>query len=147
MEKYEQYSRVFNHFDEDGDGKVSAKELRECVVSLGSTEISMEESRMAVEMMDADGDGLLCLEEFIKLLEGNGDEGSEEERVKELKEAFKMYELDGKGYINAKSLKKMLGRLLGESKSIDECKKMIACFDINGDGVLSFDEFKIMMTC
>ncbi|RVW62778.1 putative calcium-binding protein CML40 [Vitis vinifera] len=43
-----------------------------------------------------------------------------------------------------RSLKRMLSRL-GESRSVEECSVMIGQFDVNGDGVLSFDEFKLMM--
>jgi calcium-binding protein CML len=38
----------------------------------------------------------------------------------------------------------MLARL-GEHQDVDECRAMICRFDLDGDGVLSFDEFKIMM--
>ena len=55
-----------------------------------------------------------------------------------------MYEMEGSGCINPTSLKRMLNRL-GESKSTEDCKAMIRMFDLNGDGVLSFDEFRIMM--
>ena len=47
--------------------------------------------------------------------------------------------------ITPKSLKRVLGRL-GQAKTMDECKSMIAHFDLNGDGVLNFDEFRIMMS-
>ena len=70
--------------------------------------------------------------------------GGEREREDGLKEAFKMYEMDGSGCITPRSLKRMLSRL-GESRSIDECKVMIARFELDGDGVLTFDEFKVMM--
>ncbi|KAH0713084.1 hypothetical protein KY289_009043 [Solanum tuberosum] len=131
--------RVFTYFDENGDGKVSPTELRRCMKAVGG-ELTMEEAEMAVRLSDSDGDGLLGLEDFTKLMEG-----MEEERNKEseLMGAFGMYEMEG--YITPKSLKMMLSRL-GESTSIDKCKVMIRRFDINGDGVLSFDEFKIMMT-
>lgn len=132
--------RVFTYFDENGDGKVSPAELRKCVKAVGG-ELTVEEAEMAVRLSDSDGDGLLGIEDFTKLMEG-----MEEERNKEgeLMGAFGMYETEG--YITPKSLKMMLSRL-GESTSIDKCKVMIRRFDINGDGVLSFDEFKIMMTC
>nr|XP_009631063.1 putative calcium-binding protein CML19 [Nicotiana tomentosiformis] len=133
--------RVFTYFDENGDGKVSPAELRRCVKAVGG-ELTVEEAEMAVRLSDSDGDGLLGLEDFTKLMEG-----MEEERNKEseLIGAFGMYEMEGSGYITPKSLKMMLSRL-GESTSIDNCKAMIQRFDINGDGVLNFDEFKAMMT-
>ncbi|TMX04072.1 hypothetical protein EJD97_011698 [Solanum chilense] len=131
--------RVFTYFDENGDGKVSPAELRKCVKAVGG-ELTVEEAEMAVRLSDSDGDGLLGIEDFTKLMEG-----MEEERNKEseLMGAFGMYETEG--YITPKSLKNMLSRL-GESTSIDNCKAMIRRFDLNGDGVLSFDEFKVMMT-
>ncbi|GFY96602.1 calcium-binding EF-hand family protein [Actinidia rufa] len=42
--------------------------------------------------------------------------------------------------------KKRKKRRLGQAKTIDECESMIAHFDLNGDGVLNFDEFRIMMS-
>jgi calcium-binding protein CML len=89
---------------------------------------------------DLNGDGLLDFEEFQKLMEAGG----EEDKNDELREAFGMYEMEGSGCITATSLKRMLSRL-GESKSIEDCKTMIRMFDLNKDGVLSFDEFRVMM--
>ncbi|EXC31341.1 Calcium-binding protein CML38 [Morus notabilis] len=140
MDKLTQYERVFNHFDADGDGKISPLELQTCVGSIGG-ELSEAEAEAAMDYLDSDGDRLLGLDDFVKFLEG----GREEEKVKDLKEAFKMYEMEGCGCITPKSLKRMLSRL-GESKSIDDCKVMIARFDLKGDGVLNFDEFMVMMS-
>ncbi|CAA2979412.1 calcium-binding CML38 [Olea europaea subsp. europaea] len=135
MDKYKQYERVFNHFDEDGDMKISPFELQKYVGLIGGV-MSLEEAEAAVTSIDLDGDGL-CLDDFVKLVEGAG----EEEKENDLKEAFAMYEMEGSGCILPKSLKRMLSRL-GESKTIEECKLMIAHYDINGDGQLNFDEFK-----
>ncbi|CAK7328287.1 unnamed protein product [Dovyalis caffra] len=139
MNKYKQYERVFSQFDENGDGKISPLELQQCVKAMGG-ELSIAEAEAAVEFSDLDGDGLLGLEDFVEFFEG----GEEEEREKDLKEAFKMYEMEESGCITPKSLKRMLSRL-GESKTIDECRIMISQFDLDGDGVLDFEEFKVMM--
>jgi calcium-binding protein CML len=90
--------------------------------------------------MDSDGDGYLNLEDLIALME----EGGEEQKLKDLREAFEMYDSEKCGFITPKSLRRMLKKI-GESKSIDECKAMIKHFDLNGDGLLSFDEFTVMM--
>lgn len=131
------YERVFAYFDEDGDGRVSAAELQRAVRAVGG-ELTAEEAEEAVRLSDSDGDGMLGIEDFTKLMEG-------ERKEDELKEAFGMYAMKGTDYITPKSLKKMLGRL-GESTTTDNCKAMIRRFDLNGDGVLGFDEFKIMMS-
>ncbi|XP_057504588.1 putative calcium-binding protein CML23 [Actinidia eriantha] len=137
-----QYERVFNHFDEDGNGTISPRELHICVRSMGG-DLSESDAETVVVLADSDGDGELGLEDFVRLMEGTKEE---EERVEELREAFKMYEMvEGCGCITPKSLKRVLGRL-GQAKTMDECKSMIAYFDLNGDGVLNFDEFRIMMS-
>jgi calcium-binding protein CML len=72
----------------------------------------------------------------------------EEDRRRGLRQAFGMYsETENNveaGCITPASLRRMLARL-GEHQDVDECRAMICRFDLDGDGVLSFDEFKIMM--
>ncbi|KAK1288287.1 Calcium-binding protein CML38 [Acorus calamus] len=133
--------RVFNYIDEDKDGKISPAELQSCLRTVGLEDLSSEDAEAVVESSDSDGDGLLGFEDFVKLVEVEG----EEERLRSLREAFGMYEMGGAGgCITPKSLKRMLSRL-GERRTMEECKTMIRKFDLNGDGVISFDEFKLMM--
>ena len=114
------------------------------VASIGE-ELLIEEAQELVESMDSDGDGLLGLEEFVGWMEREIKLRDHEERkMEELREAFRMYVMEGSECITPKSLKRMLSRL-GESTSLEDCCVMIGEFDVNGDGVLSFDEFKLMM--
>ncbi|MCD7455046.1 hypothetical protein HAX54_026923 [Datura stramonium] len=138
----EGYKRLFEHLDENRDEKISASELQQCVHLIGK-DMSLEEAEAALAAHDSDDDGLLDFDDFVRLVE---DGGTEEEKARELKEAFKMYEMEGCGCITPESLKRMLDRL-GETRSVDECRGMIARYDINGDGFLNFDEFVIMMRC
>ncbi|KAI6682731.1 hypothetical protein NL676_028644 [Syzygium grande] len=135
----ERYKLVFRWFDEDGDGKLSPSELRQRVGLTGG-ELLLKEAEVMVESLDSDGDGLLCLEDFVGFMEGGG----EEEKMGDLREAFGMYVTDECEFITPKSLKRMLSRL-GQSKTADECEAMIGHFDLDGDGMISFDEFKVMM--
>lgn len=139
--------KVFNFFDENGDGKITAAELQSCLMTVGGggeLSISMADAEAAIQSSDLNGDGVLDFDEFLKLMEGNQEE--EEEKNCELRDAFALYVMEGSNSITPASLKRMLSRLgLGESKSIDDCKAMIRPFDLNGDGVLSFEEFALMM--
>ena len=53
------YERIFKHFNEDGDRKLSPMELRCFLETIGDEQLPMEEARELVESMDPDGDGLL----------------------------------------------------------------------------------------
>ncbi|CAD6228097.1 unnamed protein product [Miscanthus lutarioriparius] len=144
-----EFSRVFSALDRDGDGKLSAAELRLCMKAALGEDVSAEEVDRLVASADADGDGLLSQEELLVLaLAGTAAAEAEEEdegqRRRELREAFGMYAMEGEGCITPLSLKRMLSRL-GYHQDIDECRAMICRFDLNGDGVLSFEEFKVIM--
>ena len=133
---------LFAAFDKDADGRISAAELRLCMRAALGEDVTAEDAEALVASVDADGDGLLDAAEFARLVHA---EVGEEERHRGLRQAFGMYEMEGQGCITPTSLKRMLSRL-GAHQEIDDCRAMICRFDLDGDGVLSFDEFKIMMS-
>lgn len=136
--------RVFNRFDANSDGKISAAELADVMKALGSNTSPEEVSRMMVEI-DTDRDGFINLEEFAgfcKSGEGdpNGDGG-----VQELKEAFELYDINKNGLISSAELHQILTQL-GEICTEADCVKMIQTVDSDGDGYVNFEEFKSMMS-
>lgn len=138
--------RVFARFDANGDGKISAPELRAVLVALGSPPAAGEVERMMAEM-DKDGDGYVDAEEFCEFLRQGGGLGASAAAAADegsLREAFKMYDADGNGKISAGELHKVL-RGLGEKCSMDDCRRMIRSVDADGDGYVNFAEFKKMM--
>ncbi|KAM3335962.1 hypothetical protein ACQJBY_030113 [Aegilops geniculata] len=140
----ERFSSVFSSFDRDADGRISAAGLRLCMKAALGEDVSAEDAEALVALADTDGDRLLDEQEFIRLVARPDTEVDEEERCRGLKEAFVMYEVKGEGCITPASLMRMLARL-GSEQGFEECRAMIRRFDLNGDGVVCFDEFKVMM--
>ncbi|OWM66333.1 probable calcium-binding protein CML41 [Punica granatum] len=136
---------VFAHFDTDGDGKISASELRAYFRSVGEA-LSLSEAQGVINDHDTDGDGLIDFDDFVKLMKMEGGHGSVgDEQEEDLRRAFEMFEHEkGSGCITPKGLQMMLRRL-GDSKSYDDCVAMIQVYDIDGNGVLDFHEFHQMM--
>ena len=63
----------------------------------------------------------------------------------ELREAFKVFDNDGNGYINVDELRQVMTNL-GERLSDEEVEMMIKEADIDGDGLVNYEEFIAMMS-
>ncbi|XP_039015088.1 probable calcium-binding protein CML25 [Hibiscus syriacus] len=131
---------VFKKFDANGDGKISASELGSILKSLGQRP-SDEELENMIKELDVDGDGFIDFHEFIEL---NTKGIDYEEILENLKDAFSVYDIDGDGSISAEELHEVL-QSLGDECSIAECRKMISGVDNDGNGMIDFEEFKVMM--
>lgn len=133
---------VFRRFDENGDGKISAVELRSFFASIGEY-MSHEEAQGVIDELDTDGDGKVHFDDFVSLMRMDGREGAGSDV--DLRRAFEMFEYEkGSGCITPKGLQAMLERL-GDKKSYEECEAMIRAFDVDGNGVLDYNEFNRMM--
>ncbi|KAL6853398.1 hypothetical protein ACP4OV_019427 [Aristida adscensionis] len=62
-----EFGRVFASFDKDGDGRITAGELRLCMKAATGEDMSEEDVKAVMAAADADGDGLLDEEEFVSL--------------------------------------------------------------------------------
>ncbi|KAJ4962596.1 hypothetical protein NE237_022535 [Protea cynaroides] len=139
--KKDQLLQVFRYFDGDGDGKISGYELRSYFASIGEY-VSHEQAQGVINDLDTDGDNLMDFDDFVKLMER--DQGSRDEED-DLKRAFEMFEVEkGCGCITPKGLQRVFSRL-GDERSYEECEAMIQKFDVDGNGVLDFHEFNLMM--
>ncbi|KAG8382707.1 hypothetical protein BUALT_Bualt05G0105400 [Buddleja alternifolia] len=136
----EELEQVFKKFDVNGDGKISAAELGSIMGSLGHP-ATEEELDIMIREVDSDGDGFIDLQEFVEL---NTKDIDHDEVLANLKDAFQVFDIDKNGSISAEELQDVL-KSLGEECTLAECRKMISGVDADGNGMISFDEFKVMM--
>ena len=140
-EKIEEYKAAFELFDKDGDGHVTVDELREVLGKMGEYP-SDEQLRDMICDVDTDNNGTIELSEFIEMMQRY--ENDPAAMDDDIRLAFRAFDLDGNGQIDRDELKQVLEKL-GESLTDEEIAEMIAEADTNGDGVISYEEFRAMM--
>ncbi|XP_077236973.1 calcium-binding protein CML42-like [Tasmannia lanceolata] len=152
--------RIFEVFDHNGDGVITIAELSQALKRLGleadTTELEsmvknyIKPGKFGLEYEDFEslhrslGDTLFGGMDDHGVKASNASVGAQEES--DLSEAFKVFDEDGDGFISARELQAVLGKLgLPEGREIDRVRKMICSVDKNCDGQVDFLEFKHMM--
>jgi len=136
--------KAFDMFDKEGKGVIATNMIASILRSLGQT---FEDNDLAalIDDIDEDGSGELEFEEFASLAGRFLGQEDAEAVQQELREAFRLYDKEGNGYINVSDLRDIL-RALEPNLSEDELDEMIAEIDTDGSGTVDFDEFMEMMT-
>ncbi|XP_059632909.1 calmodulin-like protein 3 [Cornus florida] len=141
----DQLQRVFQMFDHNGDGRITKEELNDSLEKMGIFIADTELIQM-IEKIDVNGDGCVDIDEFGALYQTVMDQQDAEEEDEDMKEAFKVFDQNGDGFITVEELRSVLASLgLNQGRSVEECRRMIIRVDIDGDGMVSFSEFKEMM--
>jgi len=106
------------------------------------TEETLQET---IAEIDEDGSGQIEFEEFTILAAKFIVEEDDEDVQKELKEAFRLYDKDGQGYITTATLKQILHEI-DDKLTEEDLVGIIEEVDEDGSGTVDFDEFMEMMT-
>ena len=143
-EEREAIDEVFRALDLNSDGKLTPDEIKIGYQEFYDKELTDEEVEEIVRRVDFRGTGTIDYSEFVvaSMFEKNLlDE-------KRLKAAFKMFDKDQDGFIDAANLKQVLTSSFGDSgEELDDYidNKIIKEFDRDGDGMISYEDFKAMM--
>ncbi|XP_049867599.1 troponin C, isoallergen Bla g 6.0101-like isoform X2 [Pectinophora gossypiella] len=137
---------AFDAFDHEKKGVISTDMIGTILEMLGS---SVDEGTLKeiIEEVDEDGSGELEFGEFVQLAAKflTEEEEDDEAMVKELREAFRLYDKEGNGYITTDVLKEIF-KELDNTITADDLDTMIEEIDSDGSGTVDFDEFLEVMT-
>jgi len=166
---------TFKVFDRDGDGRISKTELVAVLSSLDDGRNVLKDAEVDEMMMraDADGDGFIDLDEFIRFnttkstsaansaelsrtLSGSSSGGISEEELsadsvddeekRALQSAFDVFDVDRNGFISADELHRVMVSLGDKHTTLEDCRCMIRSVDRDGDQMVDFREFQFLMS-
>ncbi|KPP79583.1 calretinin-like [Scleropages formosus] len=126
-----QFLDIWQHFDADGNGYIEGKELENFFREL---EIARRGAGVLAQILPTEENFLLCFRQFV---------GSSSEFMA----AWRRYDTDRSGYIEANELKGFLSDLLkkanrhyDDQKLHEYTQTILKMFDLNGDGKLGLSE-------
>ena len=139
-EETEELRKIFMELDVNCDGVLSREEVECGLVKYYGGDKAKEETDAIFSKVDADRNGFISYDEFIRASIDKNKILSEEK----LRAAFKLFDKNGDGNIEAKEIKEVLGKDINNDNE-DIWNNIIKEVDQNGDGEISYEEFKIMM--
>jgi calcium-dependent protein kinase len=141
-EEVKELEKIFKKLDVNKDGKLTKEELLNgCDVFFKDIPSKKEDLEEIFENCDIDGDGFIEYEEFLCACIDKKKLLCEDY----LKLAFNFFDLDGSGTITLKELQTVLKGEGEYNISMDLIVKIVSEIDVNGDGKITFDEFKKFM--
>lgn len=131
---------IFIAMDKNADGKLSREELVKGYshIEPSATDVEAKVDEM-MRNLDIDGSGFIDYSEFIVALMDKKKLLSKDN----LKQAFDLFDKDGSGTLTTDEIKNILG--VGQNMSEKVWEEIIREVDINNDGIISFEEFQVMM--
>jgi calmodulin len=135
-----EYQDAFSALDTDHDGFIASSQLGQILRSIGENPTDAEVQDMINEI-DFDGNGSIEFPEFLRMMAKKVSDLYAED---EIREAFQFFDRDGNGFITRHELKSVMMNL-GEKLTDQECDQLVEEADLDGDGVINYEEFYYLM--
>ena len=123
-------------------GTIESHELRHVMGELGEQPTD-EELEDMIRAVDLNGDGEIDFEEFISLMRLRMDE-RQRDPEEDLRDAFNMFDADRSGFIDRDEVRALMKKL-AQTLTEEEIDAIMEEVDTDGDGEISFEEFRAMM--
>lgn len=133
--------KIFEQMDLNHDGRISVMELTKAARLLGLNP-TRKEAEMMIQDCNPAQKGYVTKSEFKKLFEDR--QTDIEQQIKEISDAFKVFDKDNSGTISADEIRAVLKKC-GEDLDDKELDEMLRRVDVDGDGKISIEEFAAVM--
>ncbi len=126
---------IFKSMDTQGKGQLSKDAFCQKLCELYGENDGKNLTNEIFNNLDLDGSGKISYDEFLSAMISSKKVVTEDR----LQKAFKMFDKDGSGKLSISEIRAVFG---GDE---DSWKKVISDIDLNKDGEVDYEEFKLMM--
>jgi len=139
----EEYKRFFNMFDRQKQGMIMATQVGSIMHAM-QQDFDEKTLRKLIQKFDSDNSGKLEFNEFCALVYTVANTVDKETLEKELREAFRLFDKEGNGFISRPTLKNLLREIASD---LDDAQLDAAVDEIDedGSGKIEFEEFWELM--
>ncbi|XP_052769161.1 calmodulin-like isoform X2 [Mya arenaria] len=137
-----EHYEVFLRYDRGGRGRMLVTDVPEAFLALGHNPTEKELVALIDSIPREDGRDYFDFPEFLTLLACHLQALEPEDR---LRTAFRVFDKDGNGRVNAAELRTTM-TILGERLSEADVEFMVRTADMGGDGHINYEEFIRVMT-
>uniref|UniRef100_A0AC34GQA2 EF-hand domain-containing protein n=1 Tax=Panagrolaimus sp. ES5 TaxID=591445 RepID=A0AC34GQA2_9BILA len=141
---YEEVIKAFEKFDTCGDGKVAYKQLKCIMRELGLDPREAEVTKCVETLKNSQKSDHRMTHFTCRELYELVNDRKKDTNLEEIRMAFRLFDVDGKGYISIKDLKQITDELKEIIKE-DELEEMIDVVGVKIPGKVSFEEFAMIM--
>jgi len=136
--------KSFAMFDQTKSGLIETGKLLTIFNTLGQA-VDSDELDKAIAEQDTEKTGKINFDAFVEIATNFLEVEDDEAMAAELKEAFRLYDKEGNGFITTAVLREILAAL-DDKLTDEELDGMIEEIDEDGSGTIDFEEFMEMMT-
>ncbi|CAG2166580.1 unnamed protein product [Oppiella nova] len=129
------YSEIFEMFDKTKRGSFGVKELKEVMQSYGLNANEQQLYEM-VAQIDTNNNGLVTFDQFMAVFTQRMADSEKEE---EMREAFKVLDKDGNGFLPIPYLKRLMTEM-GDKMTNEEWDQLLETISMTGNEDINYEE-------
>ena len=136
-----QLEEIFNEYVGDKNA-LNEESLQLLIKQKLDQYIPLKQVTTLIKSIDIDGNGEIEFNEFLEFMRKLDEQDEQDEDA--LKEVFMLFDRDEKGYLTPESVYHIF-LSIGEKIKLEDITNILKENDIDGDGNLNFQDFKMLM--